>query len=98
MSWRKFGFRHVWKYDEQILYKDNNDKNQKIKIYYEQNFLLFSLRGSENRIFISGKFGTFKNATLMPKVICKTLLILFLFLNYFFSLYTQNYSLVKVYY
>ena len=30
----KFGFKNVWTYDGQILYKDNND-GQKIKIYYE---------------------------------------------------------------
>ena len=30
----KFGFMNVWTYDEQILYKDNND-GQKVKIYYE---------------------------------------------------------------
>ena len=45
------------------------------------NFLLFSLRGSENRIFISDKFRAFGNAPLMLKIICKTLLILFLFCN-----------------
>ena len=43
------------------------------------NFLLFSLRGSENRIFISDKFCAFGNAPSMLKIICKTLLILFLF-------------------
>ena len=32
----KFGFKNVWAYDGQILYKDNND-GQKIKIYYALN-------------------------------------------------------------
>ena len=32
----KYGFKNVWTYDGQILYKDNND-GQKIKIYYDQN-------------------------------------------------------------
>ena len=30
----KYGFKNVWTYDGQILYKDNND-GQKIKIYYD---------------------------------------------------------------
>ena len=42
-------------------------------------FLLFSLRWSENRIFISDKFRAFGNAPLMLKIICKTLLILFFY-------------------
>ena len=35
--------------------------------------LLFSLKGSENRIFISDKFLAFGNAPLMLRIICKTL-------------------------
>ena len=48
------------------------------------NFLLFSLRTSKNCIFIFDKFCTFGNAPLRLKIICKTLLILFLFCNLLF--------------
>ena len=82
----KCGFKNVWTYDGWILYKNNND-GQKIKIYGKKirlyifcylNSLLFSLRGSENRIFISDKFLAFGNAPLMLRIICKTLLIFFI--------------------
>ena len=61
-------------------------------------FLFLSLKGSKNRIFISDKFFTFGNARLMLRIICKTSLIHFYSVIYFFSLYTQNDSLVKLYY
>ena len=53
------------------------------------NFLLFSLRRSEICILISDKFRAFGNAPLMLKIICKTLLILFLFCNLLF-LFTHS--------
>ena len=59
-------------------------KRIRLYIFCCLNFLLFSLRGSENRIFISDKFRAFGNAPLMLKIICKTLLILFLFCNLLF--------------
>ena len=62
------------------------------------NFLLFSLRGSENCICITDEFRAFGNAPLMLEIICKTLLILFYSVIYIFSLHTQNYYLVKFYY
>ena len=59
---------------------------RKIRLYIFccLNFLLFSLRRSENRIFLSDKFCTFGNASLMLKIICKALLIFFLFFNLLF--------------
>ena len=59
-------------------------KRIRLYIFCCLNFLLFSLRWSENRIFISDKFLAFGNAPLMHKVICKTLLILSLFSNLLF--------------
>ena len=54
--------------------------------FYCLNFLLFNLRWSENRIFISDKFCVFWNTPLMLKIICKTLLMLFYSEIYFLSL------------
>ena len=68
----------------------------KIRLYifcYSFFFLLFSVRGSGSRTFISRKFRAFGNAPLMLKIICKTLLIPFLFCNFAFSLYTLNITL-----
>ena len=69
---------------------------KKIRSYivcYSLIFLLFSVRGSGSRTFISGKFRAFGNAPLMLKIICKTLLIPFLFCNFAFSLYTLKITL-----
>ena len=54
------------------------------------NFLLFSVRGSENHIFISNKCCAFGNAPLMLKIICKTLLMQFLFCNFAFLFIQKN--------
>ena len=43
-------------------------KRIRLYIFCCLNFLLFSLRGSENSIFISDKFRAFGNAPLMPKI------------------------------
>ena len=59
-------------------------KKIRLYIFCCLNSLLFSLRGSENRIFISDKFRAFGNAPLMLDIICKTLLILLLFCNLLF--------------
>ena len=67
------------------------EKRIRLYIFGCLNFLLFSLRGSENGIFISDKFRAFGNAFLMLKIVCKTLWILFYSVIYFFFLYSQNY-------
>ena len=59
-------------------------KKIRLYIFCCLNFLSFSLRGSENHIFISDKFFTFGNATLMLRIICKILLIIFVFCNLLF--------------
>ena len=59
-------------------------KKIRLYIFCCLNLLLFSLRESENRIFISDKLCAFGNARLMLKIICITLLILFLFSNLLF--------------
>ena len=59
-------------------------KKNRLYILCCLNFSLFSLRGSENRIFISGKFLAFGNAPLMLRIICKTSLILYLFCKLLF--------------
>ena len=84
-------------YFEALMVTIKTRRKIKLYIFCCLNFLLFSLRGSENRIFISDIFFTFGNAPLMLKIISKTLLIFFYSVIYFFSLYFQNYSLVKFY-
>ena len=59
-------------------------KKIRLYIFCSLIFLLFSLRGSENRIFVCEKFRAFGNVPFMFKIICKTLLILFLFCNLLF--------------
>ena len=59
-------------------------KRIRLYIFCCLNFLLFTLRRSENRIFISDKFHSFGNAPLMLNIICKTLLTFFLFCNLLF--------------
>ena len=59
-------------------------KRIRLYIFCCLNFLLFSLRESENRTFISDKCRAFGNAPLILKIICKTLLIFFLFCNLLF--------------
>ena len=54
-------------------------KWEKVRLYIFccLNILLFSLRGSENLIFISVKFCAFGKAPLILTIICKILLVLF---------------------
>ena len=70
---------------------------RKIRLYIFccLNFILFNLRGSENRIFISDKFCTFGNAPLILKIICKTFLILFLFFNILFLFINSKFLFSK---
>ena len=71
-------------YFEALMITIKMGKKFRLYIFCCLNFLLFSLRGFENPIFISHKFLAFGKAPLMLRIICKTLLILFLFYNLLF--------------
>ena len=77
---------------EALMVTIKMERKIRLYIFHCLDFLLFSLRESENRIFISGKFCTFGNAPLMLNIICKTLLIFLLFL-FTFSLYALKITL-----
>ena len=71
---------------------------KRIRLYFFccLNFLLLSLRESENCLFISDKFRAFGNEPLILKIICKTLLILFLFCNLLFLFIHSKLLFIKI--
>ena len=91
----KFGFKNVWskggkRYFEALMVIIKMGGKIRLYTFCCLSFLLFSLRGSENRIFISDKFLVFGNAPLMVRIICKSLLILFSFCNLLFLFIHSN--------